>query len=331
MHSLDLEKIKAFCLSSGFDIVGFTKAEISDAERLYISNWVQSGHHGQMGWYAKENSMEIRLHLKHLGFIPKSVICLGLLYRSEKSEDLLASMNPKVSRYALGEDYHSVLRERAKPLLKYLKQNYPEFHFRQSVDSLPIPEKIFAKQAGIGWMGKNTNLIHPEIGSYFFISTILTDYEWEIPLNISTDHCGSCRACLDACPTGALFAEYQINASLCISQHNIENENDDIPEDISLNGWLYGCDICQEVCPWNQIKAKRNQIESRVSEFQPRGIFAEENLNLSKLLNSEEFDNIFQNTSIQRIGVKKWNRNLAKLNNENQKSKNLLKKQKDIN
>ncbi|MCZ8156564.1 MAG: tRNA epoxyqueuosine(34) reductase QueG [Leptospira sp.] len=312
MKNRTTNRIKEVCIEAGFDLVGFAKASISPKDREYIRNWREQGRHGNMDWFAKEQSMEIRLDLKHLGFTPVSVICLGMIYRSEKAEAVLAEMKQKVSRYALGTDYHTVIRKKAKPILQYLRSTFPSSNFRQSVDSLPIPEKTIAKQSGIGWMGKNTNLIHPKIGSYFFISTILTDQNWDVTDEPMVDHCGSCRACLDACPTGALFNEYEIDASLCISHHTIEDRRPDFDAHTKLDSWIYGCDVCQEVCPWNFGMAKRQQIETSNDEFLPKGIFDNsynQGRNLGEM-ESNVFEETFKDSSIKRIGVETWNRNV---------------------
>ncbi len=310
MISSELEKIKQFCLAQGFDLVGFCKAEIPEKDRNNLLSWVEQGFFGKMSWYTKEVSQEIRLDLKHLGFFPKSVLVLAVVYNSPAAEETIQSQTKKVSRYALGDDYHSVLRKKANPILNELKSLYPNHSFRQSVDSLPVPEKVFARLAGIGWMGKNTNIINEELGSYFFISTILTDCEWEIPLQEEFDRCGSCRACLDACPTGALFEPYKINANKCISHHTIEDRNILLNEETKLSDWIYGCDICQEVCPWNKTKARRNSVKTSVDEFLPYPFWKEEDLSGEKVFSDEEFQSKFKQSAIKRIGSLAWNRNL---------------------
>jgi epoxyqueuosine reductase len=307
------EKIKEICLQAGFDLVGFTHAKLPEKDRHYLEDWTRNGRYGKMEWFAKVQSQEIRLELRHLGFVPKSILCLGMVYRSQAGETMLEKMHQKISRYALGEDYHAVMRKKAKPVLSYLREQFPGYKFRQSVDSLPIPEKSFARLSGIGWMGKNTNIIHPELGSYFFISTILTDCDWGYNDAPAYDHCGSCRACLDACPTGALFSAYEIDASRCISHHNIENRDPVFDKEMNLFGWAYGCDICQEVCPWNNKKAKRNEIETQNKEFLPQGIFANHLFVELNEMDEVIFQESFGDTSIHRIGSRSWNRNLKQL------------------
>ncbi|GBF50828.1 putative iron-sulfur cluster-binding protein [Leptospira ryugenii] len=309
-NDLHFKEFETLAYTQGFDLVGYTNWSITDEEKNYISKWVLDGKHGDMDWFAKPQSMEIRLEGKHLGFKPERVICLGMLYRSQTAEILSKTAKYKVSRYALGRDYHTVIRRQAKPLLQHLKTRHPGFHFRLSVDSLPIPEKAFARKSGIGWMGKNTNLIHPKLGSYFFLSTILTDLPFSYEPDMITDHCGSCRACMDACPTQALVAPYQLDASLCISHHNIESKKPMGEGNRERASWLYGCDICQEVCPWNAKVAERNGVETRVLDYAPKSIFTDPNQAVSKPMSPEEFQEIFSDSAIYRIGVDKWNENI---------------------
>lgn len=313
MDAFQPEIIKQLCIDSGFDLVGFATPILPDFQRHYLLEWVKDQKFGKMTWFAKEQSMEIRTDFQHLGFQPFSMICLGMVYRSEMGESTIESQDAKVSRYALGDDYHEVLRDKARPILTYLRNTFPAYHFRQSVDTLPIMEKVFASKAGLGWMGKNTNIIHPELGSYFFISTILTDCPWQIEEPLATDHCGTCTSCLEACPTGALTAPYQLDASLCISHHNIEDRDPIFADGVDLSGWQYGCDICQEVCPWNKTKAKRNKIETKNQEFLPKGIFAKKSGKVLLEMSGEEFRDSFKRSSIFRIGVNVWNRNGRKL------------------
>ncbi len=312
MKSFQPEIIKQLCLDSGFDLVGFARADLPTFHRDYIKKWVSDGKYGKMNWFPKQTSMDIRIDHKNLGFTPASVLCLAMVYRSQSGEDIVNQMEKKVSRYALGEDYHTVMRKKAKPILSYLKDSFPGYHFRQSVDTLPILEKVFAKKSGIGWMGKNTNIIHPELGSYFFLSTILTDCPWDIIETPLFDHCGSCRACLDACPTGAL-SSYEMDARLCISHHTIENRDENLKDDIKLSNWIYGCDICQEVCPWNKNKARKNSIETKNKEFLPTGIFLNHLEKMDEIMEEDKFKESFKTSSIYRIGVNLWNRNLKKL------------------
>lgn len=296
-------------------MVGFTEAKIPNSDRKHLDEWIQEERFGEMVWFAKDHAVGIRNDFQNLGFVPKSVICLGFIYRSSQGEELLSQMESKVSRYALGSDYHLILKEKGNRILKTLREKFSGFKFRQSVDSLPVAEKILTRESGIVWQGKNTNLIHPKLGSYFFLSTILTDLELggPDPEEIITDHCGSCRKCLDVCPTNALEA-YQIDARKCISYLTIEDRKETEATDSFLEwdrkGWVYGCDLCQEVCPWNANVAKRNEVETSENEFLPRSFWTDPNFLEKESLTKQEFDVYFKDSPIERIGFEIWNRNL---------------------
>lgn len=310
----DQSQIKSLCETEGFAFVGFTKAEIPEKDLRFLEKWISEKKHGNMDWFAKDHALAIRNRFENLGFKPTSAICLGFVYRSSEAEDLLPQMKRMVSRYALGTDYHIVLRKKGNQILKELKKLYPEHHFRQSVDSLPIAEKILTRESGIVWQGKHTNLIHPKLGSYFFLSVILTDLELgeTNPQEKTTDHCGSCRRCLDVCPTNAL-EPYQIDASKCISYLTIEDRSTTEVTDSFLawdrKAWVYGCDLCQEVCPWNEGIAKRNQVETNETSFLPREFWKDRSFQKKEFLTEDEFQEYFQDSPIERIGVSIWNRN----------------------
>jgi epoxyqueuosine reductase len=218
----------------------------------------------------------------------------------------------KISRYSVGKDYHTVLKEKGTILIKYLKENYPDHHFRQGVDSLPVPEKILSRQAGIGWIGKNTNLINENLGSYFFLAVILTDLNLKED-SPAKDRCGTCRACLDACPTGALFDEYKIDAGKCISYFTIETKKEDLTQEKeNFKSWVYGCDICQEVCPWNSVKARKNKVYTKEKDFTVKDFFKrlepESILNLSE----NEFNKLKDESAMERISYSNYKRNINK-------------------
>ncbi len=295
-------------MDHGFSLVGFAPAKLPEADLKNIQAWIAEGRHGSMEWFAKETAQGIRFAFLHLGFVPKTAITLAFVYRSESSESLVSQMQKKVSRYALGDDYHQVLRKKGKSIIRILKSKYPNHHFRQSVDSLPIAEKVLAVESGIGWRGKNTNTIHRDLGSYFFISVILTDLEFSFPNVTKTDHCGTCRLCIDSCPTGAL-EPYKIDSRKCISYQTIEDRDSSELENKGTHSWVYGCDICQEVCPWNERVAKRNQVETTESSFLPKDFWTDPNFLNHSNLSAEEFGSYFKGSAIERIGVKVWNRN----------------------
>lgn len=308
-------QIKTICEVEGFSLVGFAEAKIPESDLANLEVWIRDNRYGNMDWFAKDHALAIRNRFENLGLTPRSAICLGFIYRSKAGEEILTKMESKVSRYALGSDYHLILKEKGNRILKTLRVMFPNHKFRQSVDSLPVAEKILSRESGIAWQGKNTNLIHPKLGSYFFLSTILTDLELggPDPKEIITDHCGSCRKCLDVCPTGALEA-YQIDAKKCISYLTIEDRREREATETFLSwdrkGWVYGCDLCQEVCPWNANVAKRNEVETSEPGFLPRTIWTDPNFTEKTSLTKEEFDSYFKDSPMERIGFEIWNRNL---------------------
>ncbi|MBM9499462.1 tRNA epoxyqueuosine(34) reductase QueG [Leptospira sp. 201903071] len=300
----------------GFDLFGICEAVIPEEDQRSILAWVEAGKHGKMEWYPK--NMDLRLLFKNLGFEPKSVIALGTLYNDLEYDKICKTMSFRFSRYAIGEDYHRVLRKLAGPLLNELAKRFPNHRFRQGVDSLPVPEKILAREAGLGWQGKNTNLIHPEFGSFFFITVILTD----LPISVASipvkDRCGTCTACIDSCPTGAL-APYQIDAGKCISHHTLEDRSAEIPNTF---GWIAGCDICQDVCPWNQVKARKKGIQTKREEFKARSIFKEDPNSILSV-DAKGFEKKFGDSAISRMNFEMFRRNVELVKDSTRKKENL--------
>ncbi|EMY76492.1 epoxyqueuosine reductase [Leptospira weilii serovar Ranarum str. ICFT] len=301
-----ISEFKTLIENSGFDLYGICDAKIPNEDRENILSWVREGKHGKMEWYPK--NMDLRLDFKNLGFDPLSVIALGVIYNDPEYDDVSKGMSFRFSRYAIGEDYHRVLRRLAKPLIDALKRKYPNHRFRQGVDSLPVPEKVLARLAGLGWMAKNTNLIHPDFGSFFFITVILTD----LPIHVATievkDRCGTCAACIDACPTGAL-KPYQIDAGKCISHHTLEDSSEAISD---THGWIAGCDICQDVCPWNRVKAFKKGIRTGLEEFKVRS-YLKENPDSLLTLNEQEFKERFSDSALSRMSFRMYQRNVMLL------------------
>ncbi|TGL76271.1 tRNA epoxyqueuosine(34) reductase QueG [Leptospira yasudae] len=298
-----ISEFKTLIERSGFDMYGICDAKIPQEDRENILTWVAEGRHGKMEWYPK--NMDLRLDFKNLGFEPRSVLALGTIYNDPDYDDVAETMSFRFSRYAVGEDYHRVLRRLAKPLLQELKRKYPNHHFRQGVDSLPVPEKVLARKAGLGWKAKNTNLIHPDFGSFFFITVILTDLPIVSAQIEQKDRCGTCTVCIDACPTQAL-EPYRIDAGKCISHHTLEDSS---PEISATHGWIAGCDICQDVCPWNRVKARKRGIQTRLEEFRVRSIFRENSDSLLDL-NESEFRNHFSDSAISRMRFSMYERNV---------------------
>ncbi|MBI3810687.1 MAG: tRNA epoxyqueuosine(34) reductase QueG [Nitrospirae bacterium] len=248
----------------GFDAVGITAADGLEQDDHALTQWLADGRHGGMGYMAREP----RRRSRPQDVLPgaKSIIVLAMNYAQGDHPDPPPSViTGRVSRYAWGRDYHLIIEERLAQLGAFIHDAAgPGTDCRSYVDHGPVLEKAFARQAGIGFIGKNTLLITEAFGSWVFLSVILTTLELE-PGPPQTSQCGSCRACLDACPTGALIAPYQLDASRCISYLTIENKGE-IPDELKsrLNGWVFGCDICQEVCPYNA-----HPTPTAVKAFQP--------------------------------------------------------------
>lgn len=239
----------------GFSLWGITKPYLKQEDFNFLKNFINQKNYANMHWFAK--NQEIRLYPNLILKDSKSVLVFGFYYRDKTYESILASSHIKISRYAIGKDYHKILKKKLKKIEFFLKKIYPEIQTRITVDSAPVPEKLLAKYAGIGWQGKNTNIIHPKYGSYLFISCIFTNFEISSDIEIEEvkDYCKHCRLCIISCPTNAL-QPYQLDVKKCISYINIESK-ETIDKNLAKNfkGWVFGCDICQEVCPFNK-KAK---------------------------------------------------------------------------
>ncbi|MDM7920805.1 MAG: tRNA epoxyqueuosine(34) reductase QueG [Pyrinomonadaceae bacterium] len=247
---------------AGFDKAGIARAEPLAAESPRLAEWLLRGYHGEMGWIEREP--EKRTDPRLIFPEARSVLVVALNYFTPHEHGDAAG---KISRYAWGDDYHDVVREKLRHLLELIKGEVPEADGKICVDTAPVMDKAWAVRAGIGWQGKHTNVITPEFGSWFFIGEILLNLDLEPDGSLVPDHCGTCTACLDACPTGAITEPYVVDSNKCISYATIELRTEQLPVDVadSLEGWLYGCDICQDVCPWNRFE--KPTAEPR---FEPR-------------------------------------------------------------
>ena len=295
------ESIKSKAKALGFLSCGISKADFLEKEAPRLEQWLSQNYHGEMAYMA--NHFDKRLDPRVLVPGAKSVVSLLLNYHSkEKQTDVEA---PKIASYAFGDDYHKVIKDKLKQLMSFIHQEIGEVQGRVFVDSAPVMDKAWAAKSGLGWIGKNTNLISKKAGSFFFIAELILDLELEHDLP-ATDHCGSCTACIDACPTDALLAPYQIDGSKCISYVTIELKNE-IPTDFQgkMDNWAFGCDVCQTVCPWNRFATPH--IEPA---FNP----PDELLSLSKNeweeMTQEVFSVIFKNSAIKRTKYEGLKRNI---------------------
>jgi epoxyqueuosine reductase len=251
-----------------------------------------------------ENHFDKRLDPRLLVDGAKSVISLTLNYYTEHKQ--LDETAPKLSQYAFGEDYHHVIKEKLKELLNFIQTNIGEVGGRCFVDSAPVMDKAWAQKAGLGWRGKNTNLISKKTGSFFFLAELIVDLELEYDSPFVADHCGSCTRCIDACPTEAIVAPYQIDGSKCISYLTIELKNE-IPKEFKgqMDNWMFGCDICQEVCPWNSFSTQHNE-----TAFEPHPDL----LQLKKKdlieITDEVFKKVFKNSAVKRTKLAGLKRNI---------------------
>ena len=295
------ESIKSKAKDLGFLSCGISKADFLEEEAPHLEQWLNQNHHGEMSYMA--NHFDKRLDPRVLVPGAKSVVSLLLNYHTEEKQTDVEA--PKIASYAFGDDYHNVIKDKLKQLMSFIHQEIGEVQGRVLVDSAPVMDKAWAAKSGLGWIGKNTNLISKKVGSFFFIAELILDLELEHDLP-ATDHCGSCTACIDACPTDALLAPYQIDESKCISYVTIELKNE-IPTDFQgkMDNWAFGCDVCQTVCPWNRFATPHSE-----PAFNP----PDELLSLSKNeweeMTQEVFSVIFKNSAIKRTKYKGLKRNI---------------------
>jgi epoxyqueuosine reductase len=294
--------VKTTAISLGFNYCGISKAEKLDGDARRLESWLNKGFHGKMSYM--ENYFDLRVDPTKLVPGAKSVITLLLNYfPSEKQKDDA----PKVSKYAFGNDYHEVIKSKLKIFLQLLKGNIGEINGRGFTDSAPVLERTWAEKSGLGWVGKNGNLITKSSGSFFFIATLITDLELEVDNPFIKDYCGSCTKCIDSCPTDAILPDKVIDGSKCISYFTIELKDMLIPPEMKgkFENRMFGCDICQDVCPWNRFSKPTNEIA-----FTPMN----EILNFSKNdweeITEESFKVIFKKSPLKRSKFEGIKRNL---------------------
>jgi len=310
---LTSKEIKEKATSLGFHKAGIAAANNEEQiqAQTRLKNWLAAGYQADMKWMDNPKRFDLQKCLPGV----QSVIAVALNYYTPYAQP----ENPeqgKISRYAWGRDYHKVMQKKLKALTRWLQEQAPEQRSRYYSDTGPVQDKFWAQQAGLGWIAKNSNVITREYGSWVFLGEVLTTLPLT-PDSPHTEHCGSCTRCLDACPTNAFPQPFVVDANHCIAHHTIENRDETLPEEIDLNGWVAGCDICQEVCPWNQRFAKETDCE----DFQPRSENLAPNLVELAQLPAESWDRKTRGSALRRIKADMWRRN-ARANLEKDGNRN---------
>lgn len=295
-------RIKLKARDLGFDLVGVARAgRVDDAARL--AEWLGRGLHATMGWM--EHHYEKRIDPRELVPGCRSLVCVGLVYH-RPDDRTPAPEGTQVASYAWGEDYHRVLKDKLHELLEFGREIEPEFDGRAFVDSAPVMDKYWAERAGLGWRGKNTNLLNVQLGSFFFLGELLVRAAL-VPDEPGTDHCGTCTSCVEACPTGALDEPYVLDATQCVSYWTIEHRDDLEPErEAGAGNWIFGCDVCQDVCPWN-----RRSPESDEPRLAPRDDAWPASLDSILTMSESEFGTRFADTAVERTRRRGLVRNAA--------------------
>lgn len=293
--------IKSLAKANGFDFVGISKAEFLEKEAYRLENWLKQGLHGKMSYL--ENHFDKRLDPTKL--VPGAKTVVSLLYNYYPKEDLFADQQLKISKYAYGQDYHNVIRVKLKELMLGLENEIGKVEGRVFVDSAPVMERAWAERSGVGWIGKHGLLINKNQGSFFFLAELIIDLECQ-PDGPIADYCGTCTKCIDACPTEAILPEKTLDSAKCISYLTIELR-DEIPSEFStkMDNWIYGCDVCQDVCPWNRFSKNHKEEQFEASN---------ELINMDwkdwKELSQEAFSRLFKGSAVKRTKFAGLKRNI---------------------
>ncbi len=294
--------VKQSAAGLGFDFCGIARAAFLNEDAHRLETWLQKEMHGNMQYM--QNHFELRVDPQKLVPGAKSVITLLINYFTETAQDSIA---PKISKYAYGQDYHEAIRKKLNEFLNLLKKEIGDFNGRGFVDSAPVLERAWAQKSGLGFIGKNGNLINKKAGSFFFIATLITDIELNADDAYAKDYCGSCTRCIDACPTDAILPGKVVDGSKCISYFTIELKDALIPEKMKgkFDNWLFGCDVCQDVCPWNRFATPHKN-----EDFNPIPQILEFTANDWEEMTEESFKIIFKNSPLKRSKYEGIKRNL---------------------
>ncbi len=295
--------IKAEAQRLGFDSCGIAKAVQLDDDAVRLEQWLNKGH--QAGMSYMERNFDLRIDPRKLVPGAKSVITLNLNYYPAEKQLPNA---PKIAKYAWGTDYHYVIRDKLNALLDYIRTNIGEVDGRGFVDSAPVLERSWAVRSGLGWVGKNGNLLNKQAGSFFFIATLITDLDLIADIPFTTNHCGTCTRCIDACPTDAIVSPTEIDANKCISYLTIELKDALIPAEFQqkMEGWMFGCDICQDVCPWNRFSKPHHE-----PQFTPIAEILNLSLKEWQEIEADTFSKVFKNSPLKRAKLSGVMRNVG--------------------
>lgn len=294
--------VKNLASQLGFSFCGISPSGFLADEAPRLEGWLNKNYHGKMQYM--ENHFDKRLDTTKL--VEGSVSVISLLFNYYSPNKQTDPTAPKISMYAHGEDYHHVVKDKLHAMVQHMQQQFGSFNARAFVDSAPVLDKAWAKKSGLGWIGKNSNLINKNMGSYFFIAEVICDlaFEYDSPIK---DYCGTCTACIDACPTQAIVEPYVVNGSKCISYFTIELKDEVLPKEMknSMDNWMFGCDICQDVCPWNRFSTPHSE-----PLFQPNPQL----LNMTRTdwqnLKEDTFKALFKHSAVKRTGYKGLMRNI---------------------
>ena len=296
------EWLKSFSATLGFDFCGIARAAFLDEDAYRLEAWLNKGFHGKMAYM--ENHFDKRLDPTLLVPGAQSVVTLMLNYYPEEQQ---VTDGPKISKYAYGMDYHEVIRQKLNRLFEEMKTVIGDISGRGFVDSAPVLERSWARKSGLGWVGKNGNLINKKAGSFFFIATLITDVAFDYDNPYAKDYCGSCTRCLDACPTDAIVSPAVIDGSKCISYLTIELRDELLPQEFSgkMDNWMFGCDACQDVCPWNRFSTPHS-----TPEFSPVPAIFNFSSAEWEMMTEDIFRNLLRNSPVKRTKWKGIQRNL---------------------
>ena len=298
--------VKRKCFDLGFSHVGISKSVFLEKEARRLEEWLSNDFNGKMSYM--ENHFDKRTDPGKLVDGAKSVISVLFNYHNPTKQ--LDDNAPKISQYAYGKDYHFVIKNKLKELQLFLTKKFGEINCRGFVDSAPVMDKVWAEKSGLGWIGKHSNLINKEMGSYFFIAELIVDIDLEqdIPIN---DYCGTCTKCIDACPTEAIVQPYVVDGSKCISYLTIELKDQILPNEFKgkMDSWMFGCDICQDVCPWNRFASAHNE-----PQFNPHPDLLKLTKKEWNELSEETYQNLFRKSAVKRTKFSGLKRNISFLN-----------------